>query len=165
MEDSELAQHLERLLAQDQDDLQKFRAKEISLEDINRNIRERTEQVREILRQAFPTKRLVGEKAYEAFIALILHSDDPELMTLVATAIFSLGIEDADRAHAAYIVDKLLVREGKPQRYGTQFSLINKKDSVVFLPVEEPEKLDARRAEIGLPPLSEYEEQIRKSQH
>ncbi|MFZ2555737.1 MAG: DUF6624 domain-containing protein [Minisyncoccia bacterium] len=124
----------------------------------------RTEEVRKILEIAFPTKRLVGEDAYKAFIALILHSDNPSLMEPVANTILTSKIEDADKSHAAYIIDKLLVREGKPQRYGTQYRSISKDGPVSFFPFEEPNTIDERRSEVGLPSIKEYEEMIRKSQ-
>ncbi len=162
MLNSELSERLLQLLAEDQDGLRQYRAGTLSLGEINRAIRVRTEEARKIFKIEFPKKRLVGEDAYRAFIALVLHSDDPEFMDQVANTIRASETEDADKSHAAFIIDKLLVREGKPQRYGTQYSAINEDGSVAFVPFEDPKEIDSRRAEIGLSSMKEYEETIRK---
>ncbi len=60
----------------------------------------------------------------------------------------------------ALVTDKLLVSEGKPQRFGTQFSLRDGK--AVMDPVEDPEHLDERRAKYGLMPMAEYKRQLGK---
>ena len=45
----------------------------------------------------------------------------------------------------AEIVDSLLVRSGKPQKFGTQVEIRN--EEVVILPVQNPRGLDEWRAE------------------
>ena len=47
------------------------------------------------------------------------------------------------------------MNEGRPQRYGTQVGDVQDGEPVPW-PIEEPNRVDERRAEIGLPPLSEY---------
>ncbi|MCP4246955.1 MAG: hypothetical protein GY778_07885, partial [bacterium] len=61
-------------------------------------------------------------------------------------------------AALAYLTDRVLVQEGKPQRYGTQFFA---KDGVFKLnPIEDEAYVDARRKEVGLGPLAEYVKQV-----
>ena len=60
----------------------------------------------------------------------------------------------------AYLYDRVAASfqnpaERKPQRYGTQRMCTGPGTSEP-LPVEEPEKLDERRATVGLPPEAEY---------
>ena len=62
----------------------------------------------------------------------------------------------ADRAVAcgllATSVDRVRVSEGKPQVYGTQFHEV---DGVwVPQPIEDEANVDARRKNVGLPPLA-----------
>jgi hypothetical protein len=45
-------------------------------------------------------------------------------------------------------IDRMLVVEGKPQRYGTQFKLIA--GDLVPDPIEDRDHLDERRAQMGL---------------
>ena len=51
----------------------------------------------------------------------------------------------------ALLEDRILVSDGKPQRYGTQLTWANE-----FNPIEDMAHLDERRAAVGLPPLSVY---------
>jgi hypothetical protein len=54
----------------------------------------------------------------------------------------------------ATIVDKILVSEDKPQRFGTQFKWANGIGEM--LPVEDKQDLDERREKYMLPPMAEY---------
>jgi hypothetical protein len=54
----------------------------------------------------------------------------------------------------AMLVDRVLVQEGKHQRYGTQFSIED--GELVMDPVEDEEGLDERRRQMQLPPMEEY---------
>ncbi|MFT5819756.1 MAG: hypothetical protein ACI8ZM_000981 [Crocinitomix sp.] len=59
------------------------------------------------------------------------------------------------RTYARY-VDMLLIDRGFHQRYGTQFNLNDSDETFAFLPVQNPETIDERRAEIGLIPIKRY---------
>ena len=63
--------------------------------------------------------------------------------------------------HLAYLEDRIRVREGLPQRYGTQ--LQKSGEGWQPLPTEEPDSLDARRQAVGLEPISEYLEGARRT--
>jgi hypothetical protein len=54
----------------------------------------------------------------------------------------------------ALLQDRVLVGDGKPQIYGTQFKIIGKE--LVPDPIEDESNVDQRRAEVGLPSLGEY---------
>jgi hypothetical protein len=55
----------------------------------------------------------------------------------------------------ALLIDSTRQSEGKPQLYGTNFQL--KGDGKIeFDPIEDEANVDARRAEVGLPPLEEF---------
>jgi hypothetical protein len=49
--------------------------------------------------------------------------------------------------------DRIRTFEGRGQRYGTQFDW-DADGALSPLPLEDPEGVDARRGEIGLPPLA-----------
>ena len=61
---------------------------------------------------------------------------------------------EAQPLRYAKMYDRLLVEQGKEQRFGTQWQFEDSKR--VPYPIEKPEFVDKRRAEIGLGPLSEY---------
>jgi len=61
---------------------------------------------------------------------------------------------EAQPLRYAKMRDRLLVEEGEKQLYGTQWKFDNQEQ--VPYPIENPEYVDKRRAEIGLGPLSVY---------
>jgi hypothetical protein len=61
---------------------------------------------------------------------------------------------EAQPLRYAKMRDRLLVEEGKKQLYGTQWKFENSER--VPQPIEQPEYVDKRRAEIGLGPLNIY---------
>ncbi len=61
----------------------------------------------------------------------------------------------------ALMTARVLMREGKPQIYGTQ-PIIIKDGKIEKLPIEDEANVDKRRAEVGLGPLAEYIERMRQ---
>ena len=60
----------------------------------------------------------------------------------------------------AYLQDRVLMRRGEAQIYGTQFA--GSGDGELHAhPIQDPERVDERRASVGLGPFAEYEAQIR----
>lgn len=59
---------------------------------------------------------------------------------------------DISNEHLSWLIDRILVRQGKPQKYGTEFEYGSNK---VF-PIEDPENLNKRRKTMGLPPMKGY---------
>jgi hypothetical protein len=55
--------------------------------------------------------------------------------------------------HAAYLEDRIAMYEQRPQRYGTQWLDDPQDGRTRPWPIEEPEKVDSRRAGVGLGPL------------
>lgn len=58
------------------------------------------------------------------------------------------------RDQVALLVDRVLLHEGLPQRYGTQFTLVDGR--LVLHPVEEEAGLDDRRRSMDLPTMEGY---------
>ena len=60
--------------------------------------------------------------------------------------------------------DRMLMNDGKPQKYGTQaYSLVEDSKTVIYIwPVEDPDKLDALRKSVGLMPIGEYLEIVKQ---
>jgi hypothetical protein len=72
--------------------------------------------------------------------------------------ILAVENKEASASHMAYLTDRVLVADGKPQRYGTQFHSVDGK--LQPRPTEDPANLDARRKSVGLPPMAEYVKQM-----
>jgi len=108
----------------------------------------------------WPTTSKVGAQAEHMAWLLVQHAElefQKECFALMAR-------EPADEVcprHLAYLEDRIRVREGLLQRYGTQ--LQKSGDGWQPLPTEEPDSLDARRRAVGLEPISEYLEGARRT--
>jgi len=66
-----------------------------------------------------------------------------------------------DPKDIAYLTDRVLVGEGKEQVYGTQLRT-NEKGELELSPLFEPATVDQRRQRMGLGPLKEYMEMVKK---
>jgi hypothetical protein len=68
-----------------------------------------------------------------------------------------------DGSALAVVIDKELIGEGKLQRYGTQFKYVD--SAMSMYGVEDPAGLDARRAQVFLPPMDVYKKQLEGLYH
>ena len=63
-------------------------------------------------------------------------------------------------SNVAYLTDRVLVAEGKKQKYGTQFTQVDGKHQPQ--PIEDEANVDKRRKDLGLSTMAEYTKQIEK---
>jgi hypothetical protein len=108
-----------------------------------------------LIAHGWPGVSRVGEEAAEAAWLILQHAvGDPALMRRGLDALTD-AVErgEAPARHRAMLEDRIRVFEGLRQRYGTQFDW-DEAGRLSPLPLEEPEAVDARRREIGLPPLA-----------
>ena len=63
---------------------------------------------------------------------------------------------DANPASLALLEDRVALRQGKKQLYGSQLSWNMKTNEYFVLPLENPDSVDIRRAAVGLGPLADY---------
>lgn len=87
---------------------------------------------------------------------LVQHADDDiayqEKILSLLTDLRAHG--DTSAKNYAYLYDRVAVNRERPQRYGTQGGCKNGERFTA--PLEDPTKVDALRAEVGLKPLAEY---------
>jgi hypothetical protein len=98
----------------------------------------------------------VGDYANKAFFLVIQHAELPIQEKYFPLMQQAVKMGKASAADLAYLEDRILMRQGKPQRYGSQIQSDPKTGAWVLYPVEDPEQLDARRASVGLGPISKY---------
>ncbi|WP_425473561.1 DUF6624 domain-containing protein [Streptomyces tailanensis] len=63
-----------------------------------------------------------------------------------------MSVGDASARHLAYLTDRVLVADGQPQLYGTQYTHEADGTELRPQPIADPERLDERRAAMGLEP-------------
>lgn len=62
----------------------------------------------------------------------------------------------ASGGNLALLEDRVALRQGKRQTYGSQIGQDNETNLYYVLPLEDPDNVDKRRAEVGLPQLAVY---------
>jgi hypothetical protein len=114
-------------------------------------------RLREIIAEhGWPGTPLVGTRGAEAAFLIAQHAiGEPAFMRqcreLLAAAIAAGA---APAWQFAYLDDRIRVFEDKPQRYGTQLRPAAS-GGVEPCPLEQPDRVEALRREVGLPPLAE----------
>lgn len=105
----------------------------------------------------WPGKSLVGMAGSDAAWLLVQHADHDPAFQKHCLQLLKRAVEqgEAEPRHTAYLTDRVLVAEGKPQVYGTQF-----RDITEPFPIEDIDQVDERRAQVGLEPLAQYAERI-----
>mgnify|MGYP003545000465 CR=1 FL=1 len=111
----------------------------------------------EIIRQhGWPGKSLVGDEASLAAFLIIQHADYEYQKKYFPLINEAKKQGEIDPRHVALLEDRILMREGKKQIYGSQLKRNEKTGKYEMWPVEDEENLDKRRAAVGLEPIAEY---------
>lgn len=101
---------------------------------------------------------VVGEGASEAAWVIVQHAiSRPDLQRRMLPVLQRAAEQgEVPLEQVAYLQDRILAMEGKPQIYGTQFDW-RERDAMSAGEIFEPEKIDERRASVGLSvPYSEH---------
>ncbi|HNL37520.1 MAG TPA: hypothetical protein PKH43_00255 [Saprospiraceae bacterium] len=98
----------------------------------------------------------VGDKANRAFFLVIQHADLPVQEKYLPMMRQAVADGKANASNLAYLEDRVLMRHGRPQRYGSQIVRDQETGAWILYEVEDPASLDQRRASVGLGPISEY---------
>jgi hypothetical protein len=130
--------------------------------------RERLKQI--IAENGFPTVSMVGQDGADTVFLIVQHADrDPEWQASILPVLEELSKKgEASKGSVAYLTDRVLRAQGKPQLYGTQYyQEEGPSGTPEYVPpvVEDPKNLDKRRQSMGLGKWSTYEEQMAKMQN
>jgi len=106
----------------------------------------------------FPNYDLVGQEGSNNFWLLVQHQDrHPTFQdSILAKMKIEVDSNKASSVNYAYLVDRVKVNTGQKQVYGTQMELNTEQTSYVPKSVIEPDKLNERRASIGLGTIESY---------
>ena len=140
-----------------QPNMQEFMRMKASLDSLDAA---NTSRLSEIIEEhGWPGPTLVGREGTEAAFLIVQHADlafQKEALPLVQKA-HQRG--ELSGQSLALLTDRVRVGEGEPQLYGTQANIQN--GEIAFHPIADSAQVDRRRAELGMPPLSEYIEQMK----
>jgi len=117
----------------------------------------------EVARRGWFTRSRDGKSAAEAAFIITQHADHDVAFqkSVLARLEKLLPSGDLDRSQYAYLWDRIATHEDRPQRYGSQSKgcIAGK---IELWSIEDPERVDERRARLGMPPLSEYRATLAK---
>ena len=63
---------------------------------------------------------------------------------------------NAEPSHLALLEDRVAIEHGRKQIYGSQIGTDRQTQNHYALPLDAPENVDLRRAQVGLPPMAIY---------
>ncbi len=101
----------------------------------------------------------IGESANIGLFFMVMHFDfasQKKYLPIIRTAVKE---GKAAARELALLEDRVALKEGKKQLYGTQIRQDDKRGEYYIAPLEDPDNVDKRRKEMGLIPLAEYVKQ------
>ena len=108
-----------------------------------------------IEKYGWPKIRLIGNDASDAMYLIVQHSvlDEPFMQACVPLLEEAVSENEAKAWQLAFLQDRTLMQQDKPQVYGTQHITID--DVVRPYKIRNPKKVNERRLVLGLEPLEE----------
>ncbi len=103
-------------------------------------------------------KSKVGEDGANAYWLITQHADYDLSSQMWILNLMESATNDGEfkKEQIAYLTDRILKGQNKPQLYGTQFWMNPDTKNWEIYPIQDPEKADERRISMGLSPLDQY---------
>ncbi|HCS20256.1 MAG TPA: hypothetical protein DIW47_06790 [Bacteroidetes bacterium] len=99
---------------------------------------------------------IIGPNGSDAFFLVIQHADlkmQEQYLPMMREAVKK---GHARASSLAMLEDRVALAQGKKQIYGSQIGRDPETDEYYVMPLEDPDNVDQRRAEVGLQPLAKY---------
>lgn len=104
----------------------------------------------------WPGTSQVGEKANEALFTIVRGGSLEMKEMCLPPLQKSVEAGDSKAEYQAILEDLILVEKGEKQKYGTYLNVDSNTGKKSLYPVDDKAKVETRRAELGLEPLSDY---------
>lgn len=98
----------------------------------------------------------VGVQANMTLFLVIQHADLATQQKYLPMMREAVKAKKAQPSALALLEDRVALGEGRRQTYGSQIGQDSKTGKAYVLPLNDPDHVDERRAEVGLPSLSDY---------
>ncbi|MFK7770842.1 MAG: DUF6624 domain-containing protein, partial [Saprospiraceae bacterium] len=113
-------------------------------------------KVSEILTEhGWPDKKLIGEKGTTTLFLVIQHADHNTQAKYLPMINKAMKDNNLPKRQFAMFYDRLVLNRGEKQLCGTQLAMSKDIELPYVLPLEDPENVDQRRAEMGLNTMQE----------
>ena len=110
-----------------------------------------TKRMKEIIhKHGWPLQSDVGEDGVEAAWLVVQHAVLEQEFQQACLPLLEAAVDagEAHGWHLAYLQDRILIQQGRPQIYGTQHEVRDGK--VVPMATREPDRVNEKRAKLGL---------------
>ncbi|MFA8433550.1 MAG: DUF6624 domain-containing protein [Marinifilaceae bacterium] len=97
---------------------------------------------------------VIGEQGNKTLFLVIQHSDLETQLKYLPMMREAVKKGDAKGKDFALLEDRIAIKQGNRQIYGSQIKIDG--DEFYVYPIIEPEKVNERRAEVGLEPIEDY---------
>lgn len=104
----------------------------------------------------WPQQSIVGGKAAGAAFFVLQHASLQHQKRFLPMLREAVANSEARPQYLALLEDRILVREGRPQMYGSQLGVDPITGKHSFRLIEDEANVDRRRSAVGLEPLAEY---------
>lgn len=122
-----------------------------------------TAKAKEIIKKySWPTFDLVGKRGSRAFWLIVQHADREVKFQAKCLKLLKQAVKNkqAFPQNEAYLTDRVLIHEGKKQKFGTQF--MRKGNKFIPKPIADKKNVNKRRRAYGLDTLEENIKQMQK---
>lgn len=109
-----------------------------------------------IAQYGWPGKSLVGDQGNRTVFLVVQHAAPATQKKYLPLLKASVLKSESKGAHLAYLEDRILMRDGKPQIYGTQIVSDQTTGKWKIYTIADEKLVDVLWAKIGLQPLAEY---------
>lgn len=114
-------------------------------------------KVKKILHEnGWPGRDVIGYRGNLTLFLVIQHSDIKTQEKYLPMVRDAVGKGKADANWLALLEDRVAIRQGRKQIFGSQLKKYDAGSLYQIRPLEDPENVDKRRAVVGLEPLQEY---------
>lgn len=123
------------------------------------------EQLETIInRYGWPGRALVGEEGAGAAFLIVHHAISRPALQRQCLELIRASVRsgDVEPRHEALLVDRIRFNERRPQIYGTIFDW-DENGEMSPWPIEYPDRVDARRAKVGLMSLADQTRKVGES--
>lgn len=98
----------------------------------------------------------VGESASLSLFLVVQHADLSVQEKVLPILKLAVQKGNAEKQQLALLEDRILIRNGKKQLYGTQLGMDIKHKQFYLSPTQDPDNLDNRRRKMNLSPIKDY---------
>jgi len=103
-----------------------------------------------------PKSERIGEKGMHTIFLVIQHAKLATQEKFLPYLKAAAANGDIRLSSLAILEDRIAIRKGKKQLYGSQLIFDPEKAKYYVLPIRNPEKIDEMRKSVGLQPMNEY---------